>query len=327
VIYSYLQGAVDQAFPEYEGLRVTHVAEMQGGWETTVYAFDVEQGPIAASNTIGLVARFYTGRMGPRQATTEAAVLAALARAGIPVPTVAATVVEDSPFGNAVSLMNRVSGRLLKESLVGSPDLIRKMAELHLDVHRLPVEAVFDGAVEPFSDPAFVAPDPSAMQRVIEEYGLSDFAATADWVSAHSVAQHEPTVLHNDYHPENILVDEDGAMTIIDWTFAAVGDYRVDLAWTAFWTGVMSGAGRRTELLDAYERAADRPLVDLTYFEALALAARLLTIALWLHDSVEPPVPKLTRSVIGSTYRPTVMTVYDRVRELTGTRIPSIERL
>lgn len=43
----------------------------------------------------------------------------------------------------------------------------------------------------------------------------------------------EPTWIHGDLHPRNILVDKDGITGVIDWGDLAVGDKATDLA--AFW--------------------------------------------------------------------------------------------
>jgi hypothetical protein len=40
-----------------------------------------------------------------------------------------------------------------------------------------------------------------------------------------------------------------------------------------------------------------------------------------------PPVHKITAEAIRGDYRPTVLTVYERFHQVTGIRLPLIERL
>jgi len=159
-------------------------------------------------------------------------------------------------------------------------------------------------------------------------YGLSEFDPLNAWLMAEAPAGlREPSVLHNDYHPPNLIVTDRAGLVILDWSFAGLGDHRLDLAWSALWTGEMAGDSTRTAFLAAYEAAAARPITDLGYYEALKLGARLLTISLWLRGAMEPAVHKITAEAIRGDYRPSVLTVYERFHQVTGIRLPVIERL
>ena len=59
----------------------------------------------------------------------------------------------------------------------------------------------------------------------------------------------------------------------------------------------------------------------------LKLGARLITIALWLDEDVEIPVPKITKDSIRNEYKVHVLNVYDRVKEITRLEIPLFEGL
>ena len=55
-----------------------------------------------------------------------------------------------------------------------------------------------------------------------------------DWLIDHKevVAQEQQAVCHTDFHPLNILVDDDAGPTVIDWSAAAIGDRHSDVAST-----------------------------------------------------------------------------------------------
>jgi aminoglycoside phosphotransferase (APT) family kinase protein len=325
---SLLEQLIAGAHPDRQHVTVEHISEIKGGWETAIYRFDVSYEADGAVHTAGLVGRFYPGSLGPERATREAAVLGAVAGTGTPVPRVVLHSSQPSPFGTAVLITAFVPGLLLLDVLQAGDAPVEEMARRLVELHRIPVSAVFNDRAAPFAEPGFVSDRPEAIAEAADRHGLSEFQPLIAWLKAEAPAeQHEPSVLHNDYHPGNLIVTDRGDLVILDWSFAGLGDHRLDLAWSALWTGEMAGDHTRAAFLAAYEAAAGRPIVDLDYFEALKLGTRLLTVSLWLRGAVVPPVHKITAEAIRGDYRPTVLTVYGRFREVTGIRLPVIEQL
>jgi aminoglycoside phosphotransferase (APT) family kinase protein len=319
VIQGELEAVIAAAYPGRSDITISALAEIEHGWETTIYRFDLSYEEDGATRTRALVAKRYPGPDGGARAGREAAVLEAVGRAGLPVPRI--ELVSDRTL-----VMERAPGALLADQITETE--VAGMARLLAGLHRVPVSSVFTDGLEPFSDPAFVEPDPAAMSTAIERFGLDDYRPLLDWLTRSPSRQLSPAVLHNDYHPENIIVEPvTGALTIVDWTFAGVGDPRLDLVWSALWTGAMAGSAARSKLLSAYAAAAGDTLEDLEHFEGLKLGSRLMTIEIWLDESVEPPVHKITPTALRGAYRSTVETVYQRFCEVTGLRLPGIEQL
>ena len=72
------------------------------------------------------------------------------------------------------------------------------------------------------------------MQRVEAQTAVLTPAIHSLWQQAvDAPIDLEPTWIHGDLHPRNILVDKDGITGVIDWGDLAVGDRATDLA--AFW--------------------------------------------------------------------------------------------
>lgn len=320
----YLEELIRGEFPARHGVRVRNVAEIEEGWERSIYAFDLSD---EGTESEPLVARFYQGPNGGRRAAWEAAVLRAVARAGVPVPRVELASADGSQYGTAVVVMERIHGLPLAAALAGSPSLAVAMARALAALHRIPVESVFDDSLRPFTEPEFIAPDVKTMTAAVDRYELVEFGPLIERLHASAPADDRPCVLHNDYTPENIVVGEDGSLAILDWSFAGVGDYRLDVAWSALWTEARAGSGPRAEFLGAYEETVGHPLESIEYYEALRLGARLMTIVAWLDDAIEFPAIKVTKDVIYGDYKPTVAAVYERFRDVTGVRLTRIEQL
>ena len=301
------------------------LTEISGGWGTAVYSVDLTYQ--SEGNTVAqeLIVKIHPGLP---EAVREFDVLQAVSALGIPVPAARFHTEAAPGLGGSSVVMERVAGSDLRLALSRSLDLIPEMARHLAALHQIPTQSVFPESEDSFAEDGFVAPVPEVMRATLRRFELTDFHPLSDWLDGTPPSSVGSSVLHNDYHPGNILVSEDSDdLVILDWSHAGIGDHRTDLAWSAFWTGEMSGERARSGFVEAYEKISERPVNDLEYFEALKLGARLLTVATWLQGSVKPPVPKITRETIRGDYRPTVLAVYERVREITGVRIPMIQHL
>jgi aminoglycoside phosphotransferase (APT) family kinase protein len=256
---SLLEQLIVQSHPDREHVTAQHISEITGGWETAIYRFDVSYEAAGATHTAKLVARFYPDSLGPERATREAAVLRAVTRAGIPVPGVVLQSSQPSPFGTAVLITDFVPGRMLVDVLQTGNAPVAEMAERLVELHRIPVSAVFNDRVAPFAEPGFVPDRPEAIAKTVDRYGLAEFRPLIEWlIAAAPAGQREPSVLHNDYHPQNLIVTNRADLVILDWSFAGLGDHRLDLAWSALWTGEMSGDSTRAAFPPMRRQREDR---------------------------------------------------------------------
>jgi aminoglycoside phosphotransferase (APT) family kinase protein len=88
----------------------------------------------------------------------------------------------------------------------------------------------------------------------------------------------EPTWIHGDLHPRNILVDQNGITGVIDWGDLAAGDRATDLA--ALWY-LFPKQHLRQQVLDAYGDVSD---VTLTRAKGWAILFGVILLAAGLVD-------------------------------------------
>jgi aminoglycoside phosphotransferase (APT) family kinase protein len=217
---------------------------------------------------------------------------------------------------------------------------MHSMVNEFVKIHQAPWQKILDDA-EAFNLSAaepttYVRAQLAEMRNKAARFHLDQFEPFFAWLEERieqgatqqlCVTQHL-CVMHNDYHPGNLLMKgETNELVVVDWSFAEVGDYRLDLAWSVMLFAALVGLDYRQPMVRAYAEAAGKPVENFTYFEVLKLTMRMLTIATWLDESVEIPIKKITRAAIRGDYKVHVLNPYRRLKEITGLGLPIIEEL
>lgn len=317
--------------PGGEDFAIQHASEIGTGWETDLY---LVEGEASNQRVAPVVLRLYRGPQQQEQATREFRLMQLLGERGIPVPRVLLLALDDSPLGDAFVVMEYVRGPTLRQVFSQateseSRDLIRRMTALQLAIHHLPWQGLVESPLAADQGPEDVTSQMlSEMQETIRRYGLNEFEPHLRWLDdrRQQGAVIQISLIHNDYHPENLLV-HNGELVVIDWAFAEASDYRLDLAWTTMLVGAMLGESHRALVLECYEQLDESEVECFQFFEVLKLTQRMLTIATWMDKRVQIPVHRITRQAIRGEYRVHVLNPYRRLRQITGLRLPSIEAL
>lgn len=322
-----LAAALQSSLPTRPGLELLELAPLGTGWETDLYRVAVRFGAPATPTDEHWVLRQYYGTDHHQRATRDFQLLQRLQRLDISVPVVLQVIENGTKPGSSTIVMEHVAGPNLRQRLADLPDeailaAIDSMAELLAQIHRAPWRQALPAAA-PVSPGAAL----QGMRATVERFQLAEFEPHLAWLeqSPPQIAE-PPVLLHNDFHPENLLRRE-AELVAIDWSFAAVGDYRMDLAWTVLLVGTMLGERFRQPMLRSYEQQRRSPVEHFEYFEALMLGSRLLTILTWLDERVEIPVHRLTRRSLRGDYKIHVLNPYRRLVQVTGLELPSIEAL
>jgi aminoglycoside phosphotransferase (APT) family kinase protein len=269
-----------------DGLRFAEQPERIGrGMDTHIYAFRIEGDGVDGAWAGPLVLRLYHSVRQGEKAAREAAVQRFAVERGYPAVTPLVFERIAAPLGLPIMVMARAPGVPMLERMGPNPlaiaRLLANMAELHVALHRLPVA----GCPLPSEGPL--------VERRLQELRAATERAAGDglgdglrWLEAHkgAVIDEEASLCHNDFHPLNILVADDGAPAVLDWSDATVGDRHHDIARTLvlFWVASIaarSGAERillrlsrgwlAARYLNAYRRLLPVDPARLRYWQAL----------------------------------------------------------
>jgi len=137
-----LQAYYAQACPAKRGLQVKDLSSITAGWESEMYAFDVEYGPAEDRRREALVLRLYPGDQAHAKAAHEFHSMRQLHQVGYPVPYVQLLERTNSPFGKPCVIMERIAGQVmgpLFSSARGEQqrEILRRFCALFVQLHRL----------------------------------------------------------------------------------------------------------------------------------------------------------------------------------------------
>ncbi|MCM3633635.1 aminoglycoside phosphotransferase family protein [Paenibacillus camelliae] len=135
--------------------------------------------------------------------------------------------------------------------------MIKKLAQMLVDVHRV---KILDARLTPSYD--FV----DYFYPGIEKHG--DIYEQLMGI-LNSVELSQQHFIHGDYNLGNVL-EEQGQLTIIDWTNGQLGDPRYDIAWSVFLMKLYAGTRYGGMYFSEFVKLTDYSSEELEAFEAMA---------------------------------------------------------
>ncbi len=199
------------------------------GYAAYIYRFQ-----LAPSNDLPeefqrpLILRAYSSISGLPQLQHEAAVQNFLHDRGYPVAKPLLVKESDDLLGGPFMISEMLPGRTLLDELfrrfwriVHAPV---EMAEMQARLHCLPT----NGFPAP---PDFLGRQHQELREVIEEYDLSALQPALNWLEENRPLEPaQPSIIHLDFHPMNMLCRWRKCTGILDWSDADLGDRHADVA-------------------------------------------------------------------------------------------------
>ncbi len=261
LVRSHVPGALDASRPK----------QLSGGASQETWAFEAR----TADGSVGLVLRRAPGGVplvngnGSVGLETEAKLIAAVGRIGVPVATVRHVLTEEDGLG-AGFLMDRVEGetiarRILRDDAFAEvrPRLARQCGEILARLHTTPTAGIDALAHQDAAE---------QIARFRDLYDAYDhphpvFELAFRWLSERRPEAATPRLVHGDFRNGNLMIGPDGVRAVLDWELAHVGDPMEDLGWLCVnsWRfgeidRPVGGFGSREELFAGYESAGGGPV-------------------------------------------------------------------
>ncbi len=235
---------------DYLGSTVNHLSLLASGWETSVFEFALDRSVprFRLPGGTPLVLRFYDGGNAEDKGTREYRSMRQLAAAGYRVAKPYLYERERAALSVPFLIMERLSGgplfaistfpRAFKTFSLGFWSFVRTQAGLHrLDPRTVAPEGVpqaFGTKDSPPSAPLLDRVLDTVNER-IDRGPLPFLREAMHWArsQASSFRSARPSLVHMDYHPQNVLVTGFRVSGVIDWVNADLGDRHLDAATTA----------------------------------------------------------------------------------------------
>lgn len=293
-----LQHMIDAALP---GGRVVSIRRLRGGLCAHMHA-------VAVALRDGARTRVVLRRPGPEghlqtpeQAVAEHGTLVVLGEAGVPAPRPLLLDAEGRYFGGPSILMSYegrplVSPRKPSVWLADLADALVKLETVTPDRFDLAflatvgIDAIRERVDQPLTDSITADPLAHEISDVLER----DFRDVT-WPGV--------CLVHQDFWPGNTVWRRERLSAIIDWSTAAVGDPRIDLAQCRVDLAMMYGTDMADAFLDVYQARSGAPVSDVWFFDLLCGVSALGEFRRWLVGYHDIGLPQLREDILEERLR------------------------
>jgi aminoglycoside phosphotransferase (APT) family kinase protein len=261
--------AIDWA-GEVVGATITAVTPLTGGMSTGIHLLETTGGERV------VMRRFLNPHwlgIDPDLAVREAQTLQALEATAVPAPAFVGVDGHGERCGAPTVLMGFVEGRrvVLDDLDAYARELARGLALVH-DV------APFDGMRDETAQlvAGFEVERPN-------RHGATPSAAFWSTVRDRfdGVALRPPTLIHDDFHPGNVLFDGGALSAVVDWPLAASGQPACDVCFCRIDVGMMLGLDVADAVLAAYEAETGAPVPDRGWWDLVAATRAETDLEVW----------------------------------------------
>ena len=336
-ILKYLKNAC----PNKKDLQINEFCNITNGWETEIFSFIIVFQENGNEKQEELILRMYLGNFAENKAVKEYKSMKKLFEAKYPVPEPLLVEKDSSILGKPFMMMEKIDGENMgKRFLIALETsdqeiidnmIIPKFCELFINLHDLDWTSISDEKIKhEYSNPySFIVNHLSNFEKKLDYFNKGELRPIIKWLTDRiiNVPCYKMSVIHQDFHPHNILITKNEEYYVIDWSSCRIGDFRLDLGWTLLLTYAFTSKEIRDKILSKYENLSREKVEEIEFFEVLAICRRLFDISISFSQGAEElgmrkeAVEKMKESGFH------IKKVYSLLQEKTGISIKEIENL
>ena len=336
IIQVQLQNYLSHPSIAYLNSEIVDLVEITAGWENDMYAFDqLVDDRFGERIRRELVLRIYPGDGGDIKSRNEFENMQRLHQSGYPVPEVFHLETDPNVLGKPFMIMERINGRSMWHMLNDpnakkKEELLTNFCDLFVRLHNLDWRRfTTDPDIFEHGGAHLIESWLESAHSTLKQYPDTGLEPVLNWLEQeqYAVPISGPSIVHFDFHPNNILVRQDGTAFVIDWPALTVTDPRFDLGWTLILTDAYMGSTMRDRILQGYEHFLKKQVESVDFFLVSACARRIFDVSVSLSLGAEKlgmrpeAVEDMRRDYIP------LKRVYNLLNEITAVRVEAFEEL
>lgn len=301
---------------------------MTQGWETELKRLDLTYTSDNECHHCSQVIRIFPGSNGKEKAEKEHYIMRHLNKVGYPVSKVRLIETTGNVVGKPFITMEYIPGARLTESITTKEEeekAVRVMMWLLVRLHDIDPREVYPDAMLPTTQEA-VERYLGYHNAFLEETGNKMLTSVAKWLRERrsGIPETEPSMLHGDYHADNILVRDNGEPVVIDWGASKIGDPREDLSWTMLLHSIYGDIQAGSRLIESYRALSSRPVEDIDYFLVMSVIRRLVDMLYSLFAGSEAKGMRKETVKLMKANKEQYMKAYSILKDITGLKLEEL---
>ncbi|MBD3192950.1 MAG: phosphotransferase [Candidatus Heimdallarchaeota archaeon] len=314
----------------FQDIRLENLNEITAGWEAELFSFVLYYKHNGEEIVKKLVIRMYPSISEIHKLDTEYLIYKLLADLHYSVPKVYYKAKDLNYVGKPFLIMDWLTGGTLDEKLRSQPqESMLLFCQLFVELHDLDWKPYSEKLL---SNGISILSIDSLLKRYenrIKQNNLTELQPINAWLKKRrkEVNNLDLSITHCDFHPYNILLNDEGDTFVIDWPSVKITDYRFDLASTLVLNRIYSGKNLRDTLFRLYQQIAQKEIEDIDFFEVIAIFRRMIGVmqVLLPGDNRIGLSDDIVDIIIDTIFHVENMNNY--LEELTGIRIEKIDDL
>jgi aminoglycoside phosphotransferase (APT) family kinase protein len=294
--------------PDASYIKVSDIKKLSGGMTNNIYSFSLTFTNKGFKQHFDLVLKAYSEFVGlwfkinhpdedRRRYVREFQVLKSLSNVGFPVPTVYLCECDSFFLGFPFLIMSKE--KTMQESVNKLDYFAITLARLHnLRVKELEIRALRF----PKNDIAFARERPICLKYYLNETRhyrklRENFNYALNWLESKAIDNNCPQycLIHGEYHPGHVLIENDNKINVIDWESVQIGDPAFDVGYAynvikLMYTEKNSNSGEKVaeRFVSEYSKEFRGDIHQrLEFYKVVGLLGVAVVVSSWISTPIE----------------------------------------
>ena len=301
------------------------------GADTETFSFSY----VNNSTEIPLIFRLY--RKISDRAENEYTTLQALTNAGISVPKPYIWRKTSQTLLRSFLIMEKIPGELLSDYILKTESETQRMEGFQLFIQEMVNIHKYDWKINFIDQSSFKIPDIESNpyiyidnlikypKKMIKLHSLNELSPLIDWLEKNKVKSENLSLLHGDFHMNNIIMTPQKRLVVIDWADIKIGDFRHDLAFAIVATS-SAGLDVSDTFTNLYRTSSNNKVNHIDYYMILSILHNLLRCYSALLDPQILGETETTKKMFLESYKSYTEYLTQIVKRITGIQLTTLEK-